>query len=138
MARSTGSSEIDCWGGVFALFTVTAAVLTPISRVQRGPILCPFRRLTGLPCPSCGLTRSVVAAAHGRLSTAVRYHPLGPLVLLSLLVGLTAQAGGARPWSRAWKAIDDSRSGTAIVAALLSFGVARAVANLSSRTVEEI
>lgn len=53
-------------------------------------MLCPFRRLTGLPCPTCGLTRSWSAALHGRLGESVAFHPLGPLTV----VGAAAFAAG--------------------------------------------
>ena len=52
------------------------------------PSLCPFRNLVGLPCPGCGITRSVVCAAHGHWREAVAFHPAGPLIL-ALLVALT-------------------------------------------------
>ena len=37
---------------------------------------CWFRRLTGLPCPTCGATRSALSLAHGDLAAALRYNPL--------------------------------------------------------------
>lgn len=59
---------------------------------------CVFRELTGVPCPACGLTRSVCETAHGRLAEAFAYHYLGPLVYLAawiiLVWGLTAAATG--------------------------------------------
>ena len=60
-----------------------AAALLPDRAVRDGPVLCPFRRITGIPCPSCGLTRSWQAAGHGRLRDAVRAHPLGPLTMIT-------------------------------------------------------
>ncbi|MFN8522077.1 MAG: DUF2752 domain-containing protein [Chloroflexota bacterium] len=59
----------------------------PVVFLESAPVLCPFRVLTGLPCPGCGMTRSVVAALHGDLSTSLFYHPLGPVMLaLALLL----------------------------------------------------
>lgn len=59
-----------------------------------GPIVCQVRRLTGLACPSCGLTRSFCAMSHGRFVEAFAWHPLGPglfgLVCLSMAVLLLA------------------------------------------------
>ena len=43
--------------------------------------VCIFRNATGLPCPGCGLTRSLTAAAHGRWAEAWRLHPFGPVLL---------------------------------------------------------
>jgi hypothetical protein len=66
---------------------VAAALLiawvVPARRLDRGPILCPFRRVTGLPCPTCGLSRSWSALLHGRIQESVAFHPLGPLTLLA-------------------------------------------------------
>src|SRR3954463_2240680 len=57
---------------------LVAALLAPVELVEHGPVLCPFRRATGQPCPSCGLTRSWTAVAHGRLRQGFGFHPLGP------------------------------------------------------------
>ncbi len=46
------------------------------------PNICIFRATTGLPCPGCGLTRSIVAAAHGKLAASFSHHRLGLLVLI--------------------------------------------------------
>ena len=47
--------------------------------------VCAFKRLTGLPCPSCGLSRSLQAAVEGDLSSSVAFHPLG-LLLFSVVL----------------------------------------------------
>ena len=65
-----------------ARLLVIAAFAVPRTRIEDGPVLCPFRRVTGLPCPSCGLTRSWVAAADLRLGESLAYHPLGAATLL--------------------------------------------------------
>lgn len=49
---------------------------------------CPLRQLTGVPCPTCYLTRSLMAALRGDLASALHWHPLGP-GLLVLLLGLS-------------------------------------------------
>lgn len=48
------------------------------------PILCSFRRLTGVGCPGCGLTRSFVFVGHGRIVEAFQMNPLGPLAYLAV------------------------------------------------------
>jgi hypothetical protein len=42
--------------------------------------LCLFKDVTGLPCPSCGTTRSVVQLLHGNFSQAAYYNPFGFLL----------------------------------------------------------
>ncbi|MBO7428910.1 MAG: DUF2752 domain-containing protein [Paludibacteraceae bacterium] len=46
-----------------------------------GFIVCPFRRLTTLPCPGCGLTTSILLMLRGEFVSAVS---LNPMVLLAL------------------------------------------------------
>lgn len=58
------------------------------------PALCTFRRLTGHPCPGCGLTRSFAFLAHGQVLDAFRMNPLGPFAFAATVAQL--------PW-RSWK-----------------------------------
>lgn len=75
-----------------------AGIVLPPEVAAGGPVLCPFRLLTGLPCPGCGLTRSLVCLLHGDLATSVAFHPLGPLVALALIGFILAEAcARARP-----------------------------------------
>lgn len=68
-----------------------------------GPgIPCLFRATFRVPCPGCGLTRSLEALWRGDLGEALRMHPLGPPVfalLIGLAVGCAAYAAlpAARP-----------------------------------------
>jgi hypothetical protein len=44
---------------------------------------CPVRALTGVPCPTCYLTRSVLATFRGDLAGALRWHAFGPPLVLA-------------------------------------------------------
>jgi hypothetical protein len=60
---------------------------------DNGIILCPFRALTGYPCPGCGMTRAFSAIAHGEPLRAVIYNPLSPVLFIAaLLVWASAAA----------------------------------------------
>ena len=52
------------------------------------PGLCIFRRVTGIPCPSCGMTRSFISLFSGDIASAFFMHPLFWLVpvIFGLLV----------------------------------------------------
>ena len=50
------------------------------------PSRCGFRMVTGIPCPSCGLTRSVTWSVRGDLGRAIAMHPLGPVFTLGILL----------------------------------------------------
>ena len=59
---------------------------------------CPLRQLTGIPCPTCFLTRSVLATLRGDWAQAVTWHALGPLlVALGLGLGVWTLLGGRWP-----------------------------------------
>jgi hypothetical protein len=47
---------------------------------------CPLRALTGIPCPTCFLTRATAAALTGQLEQSMRLHAFGPLVAAALLI----------------------------------------------------
>jgi hypothetical protein len=66
-----------------------AALLAPtlLRPDGHGPVLCPFRRITGVWCPGCGMTRAFGWLAHGDLHQSLRYHPLAPLLLIEAVVG---------------------------------------------------
>lgn len=57
-------------------------------------VICPFRALTGIACPTCGGTRALVAAAHGELGAALRLNPLVALAATGLMAWI--------PLSAAW------------------------------------
>lgn len=48
------------------------------------PTICSLRRVVGMPCPGCGLTRSFISLAHGRIGAAWNYNPVG-LLLFALV-----------------------------------------------------
>ena len=48
---------------------------------------CMIKRITNIPCPSCGSTRSVSSLLHGDFAGALYWNPLG-LVILSIMIVL--------------------------------------------------
>lgn len=73
---------------VFLLAALTVILSAAALEVRNGQIVlpgwglvlpesCSFKRLTGVECPGCGLTRSVVCLVHGDFLAAWRYNPGG-------------------------------------------------------------
>jgi hypothetical protein len=70
--------------------------------------ICLLRNLTGLPCPTCGMTRSFCAVSRGEVGRAIDLHPLGLVVyavfaLVMVRSCLIAISGRMR-WKRAGRA----------------------------------
>ena len=75
-----------------APFVVGRAAFDPSSVDAEGPVVCPFRLATGLPCPICGATRGVVLASHGD-GGFVEFNAVAVVALLVLVAyGLVAVA----------------------------------------------
>jgi hypothetical protein len=60
--------------------------------------LCPLRRLTGVPCPFCGLTTGVVDATHGHLAGSALANPVAPLLVAATVVGWVVWALSRAGW----------------------------------------
>lgn len=70
------------------------------SRLDDEQSLCPLKLATGLPCPGCGITKSIVYFYDGEFAKSVAFHLLGPLVVvicLYLLVFYTVELVLKRP-----------------------------------------
>lgn len=52
---------------------------------RRINVVCAARQYLGVPCPTCGLTRGLVLAVHGRFGEGWRLSPLGPLGVIGTL-----------------------------------------------------
>jgi hypothetical protein len=77
----------------WALCLLIGAVLIPsplpnAETVLGMPKLCIFRNLTGIACPGCGMTRSLISTGHGHLDQALDFHPLGPAIFTLLALSV--------------------------------------------------
>ncbi|QEG24290.1 DUF2752 domain-containing protein [Mariniblastus fucicola] len=49
------------------------------------PSTCMSKRIWGVDCPGCGLTRSFISMSHAQFGRAFSFNPAGPLVYLFVL-----------------------------------------------------
>jgi hypothetical protein len=71
------------WGPL-ALFIVLAAWFLQ-GAVEKLPP-CVFKEIVGLPCLTCGATRSIVALSHRDIGLALALNPLVPVLVAGLMV----------------------------------------------------
>ena len=64
--------------------TLTGALLLKGLHPGIPGLSCPMRALTGVPCPTCFLTRATSAALTGDLSGSLQWHLFGPIAALGL------------------------------------------------------
>ena len=67
--------------------------------------LCPFKMLTGFPCPGCGITKSLVYFYEGDIYKSVSYHILGPFVIafcLLTIIVLSAELITKKEYFNKW------------------------------------
>ncbi|MBI5477684.1 MAG: DUF2752 domain-containing protein [Deltaproteobacteria bacterium] len=80
---------------VFAAIVVAAAFVLPGDGTGFVPT-CYFKAMFALPCPGCGLSRSLASITHLRFGDAVAYHPFGLVVFLLLCAILAVSLCPAR------------------------------------------
>lgn len=80
--------------GLITVFALAAAInpygadgtpQTIGTHKQLGLPECNFVKLTGLPCPSCGMTTSFALLMHGDIVNSLRANAVGTLLALALL-----------------------------------------------------
>jgi len=64
--------------------------------IDRGPTVCVFRRVTGTPCPTCGLTRATALLLRGDWRAATALHPALPVLAVEGAVLVAVWADGRR------------------------------------------
>ena len=106
---------------VVAILLLVAALVDPD---HPAPIdVCLWKRFTGWPCPTCGLTRAVCHAMRGEWAASLHFHPAGLLVVAGLAgwaVWSACEAWRGRPIleaAREW-------SGTAVLRASVAVSLA--------------
>lgn len=100
------------WLCVAALLLAAAALgLIWLLPLDRWPSLCTTRRIAGIPCPVCGMGRSLHALLHANVRESFRYHPLGPVFAAVAVLWFIANAavkartGRGLPSAAGWTAL---------------------------------
>ena len=76
---------------------------------------CMFHLTTGMPCPGCGLTRSVMSLLRGNVQESLLFHPFGPPLFAALVVAIIVALLPTKPRTRIIRKIASIESKTALV-----------------------
>jgi hypothetical protein len=89
--RMPGEIEFGIIYGTIAVAALSAVRLLPVLSLAPS---CAFKMITGIPCPTCGSTRSLVHLASGDIFAAFMMNPLTTasfiVSILFLLYGIVA------------------------------------------------
>jgi hypothetical protein len=77
---SSKADDLRALGAVMAAGGMVMPLLPDV-----GP-LCPLRRVTGVPCPFCGMTTGVLALCRGDLAGAFAANPAAPLLVAAVVI----------------------------------------------------
>lgn len=109
--RLTGVlAALPCWTILAIGMSLTARDRGDGTHRQLGLPACWTMVSEGVPCPTCGLTTSITAAAHGDLVASMRANVFGTMLSLALLsvaaAGIVQGVSGrnilARMFNRRW------------------------------------
>ena len=72
--------------GALITLVIPYYIMLTNHHVETSQSFCPMKLLTGLPCPGCGITKSLIFAYHGDLLKSLSYHIFGiPLIIGSMV-----------------------------------------------------
>ncbi len=100
------------WGPL-AILALLVARFFPFDLVSLGA--CPWRALTGIPCPTCGATRCIMELTRLDLGAALAMNPLAALVGLGAAVYAVHALG---VWLLGWQRWRPSVSSSRVQRAL--------------------
>lgn len=93
---------VGIWGlGALGAYWVTQATGHPV-------IICPLRRYTGIPCPTCGGTRALVSLATLNPLAALAFNPLVTIGLVVVPIwAVRRKSRGLRliDWHPTWRTL---------------------------------
>jgi hypothetical protein len=121
MTTRTGDHRLSPRQHLHWLAVVPAAglaLMTMASPSDDGLTICPVALLTGVACPGCGMSRAIAWMMRGDLERSLAYHPLAPLVVIIVVIGVVWAIGRRlRGWDRPPAAV--LNGGLVVLAALL-------------------
>jgi hypothetical protein len=89
------------WVSASVIVSFAAMMLgVPLIRLLhlQSVVVCPFKQLTGFPCPTCGYTRVFNLLLAGNFAAAIRFQPF--VLIIVALSAIAAVLAAASIWKR--------------------------------------
>jgi hypothetical protein len=78
-----------CTGVLLCIVILHGMGIVSADRVESVlPLFCPFKALTGIPCPGCGMTRAILAVTKGDFHGAFSYNPFSFFLLFMVAISV--------------------------------------------------
>mgnify|MGYP001459469761 CR=1 FL=1 len=88
MNNFTVNKKIIGISGALLALLIPAIILLLNPHLEGDQSLCPFKMLTGFPCPGCGLTKSMVFFYEGDWNKSLSYHIFGPAFIFFCVLAI--------------------------------------------------
>ena len=76
-------------GFLLCIFFLHSSGIVSADRVGNTlPFFCPFKALTGIPCPGCGMTRAMLSMTKGDFHGAYTYNPFSFFLLFMVIISI--------------------------------------------------
>jgi hypothetical protein len=72
--------------GAAIILAFPCFIMATNPHVETSQSFCPMKMLAGLPCPGCGITKSLVFAYQGEIQKSLSYHIFGFPAILACVV----------------------------------------------------
>ncbi len=74
--------------GAIIILAFPYVIMLTNPHVEMSQSFCPMKMLTGLPCPGCGITKSLVFAYQGDVYKSISYHILGFPAIIACIIAI--------------------------------------------------
>jgi hypothetical protein len=114
-------------------------MLTSHEHIETEQSLCPFKMVSGFPCPGCGITKSIIFFYEGDLYKSLSYHILGPLVPLASLAAIVVLSAELMTKKTYFSSVIYSQKLAYVLAFLLGiYHFIRLIIFVSSHSIQQI
>ena len=78
--RASQEDALRLAAAFLGLAALVALAIIPTPVLERGPVICLWRNLFGIQCPTCGMTRAFSSVLHGHFRAAFQYNKLVTII----------------------------------------------------------